>query len=208
MSNTEMMRKVIVMESKDITYDDVRKNVIPKKVEEKLLNGVSSTVSDKYANLVMYEDIRSLEESLGEITKFKPDVIIDDYIQLISVGSASLERRFQLEKIMNDYKWICKKENCSAILVSQLNREIERRFDPKPKLSDFAESGVIEQCAESALFVYYPYQYDDEKFSPYSISVIAAKSRYGLTGESTLGFNGNKCRFYNTESKALLESKK
>ena len=165
------------MESESITYDDVRKNEIPKEVEEQLMNGISTTVSDKYANLVMYEDIRSLEESIGEITKFKPDVIIDDYIQLISVGSNALERRFQLEKIMNDYKWICKKENCSAILVSQLNREIERRFDPKPKLSDFAESGVIEQCAESALFVYYSYQYDDEKFSPYSISVIAAKKQ-------------------------------
>ena len=208
MSNTEMMRKVIVMETDNVTYNDVRKNKITKEVEEKITNGVTSQVGDKYSNLIMYEDIRSLEETMAEITKFKPDVIIDDYIQLISVGSDALERRFQLEKIMNDYKWICKKENCSAILVSQLNREIERRFDPKPKLSDFAESGVIEQCAESALFVYYPYQYDDEKFSPYSINVIAAKSRYGLTGESTLGFNGNKCRFYNSESKALLESKK
>ena len=207
MSNTEMMRKLLVMESKDITYDEVRRNKVSKKVEEKLVNGLTTIISDKYSNLTMYDDIRSLEESMAEVTKFKPDVIIDDYIQLVSV-SGTIERRFQLERVMNDYKWICKKENCSAILVSQLNREIERRFDPKPKLSDFAESGVIEQCAESALFVYYPYQYDDEKFSPYSINVIAAKSRYGLTGESTLGFNGNKCRFFNTESEALLEPNK
>ena len=207
MSNTEMMRKLVVMESKDITYDEVRRNKVSKKVEEKLVNGLTTIISDKYSNLTMYDDIRSLEESMAEVTKFKPDVVIDDYIQLVAVSGA-VERRFQLERVMNDYKWICKKENCSAILVSQLNREIERRFDPKPKLSDFAESGVIEQCAESALFVYYPYQYDDEKFSPYSINVIAAKSRYGLTGESTLGFNGNKCRFFNTESEALLEPNK
>ena len=207
MSNTEMMRKLLVMESKDITYDEVRRNKVSKKVEEKLVNGLTTIISDKYSNLTMYDDIRSLEESMAEVTKFKPDVGIDDYIQLVAVSGA-VERRFQLERVMNDYKWICKKENCSAILVSQLNREIERRFDPKPKLSDFAESGVIEQCAESALFVYYPYQYDDEKFSPYSINVIAAKSRYGLTGESTLGFNGNKCRFFNTESEALLEPNK
>lgn len=207
MSNTEMMRKLLVMESKDITYDEVRRNKVSKKVEEKLVNGLTTIISDKYSNLTMYDDIRSLEESMAEVTKFKPDVVIDDYIQLVAVSGA-VERRFQLERVMNDYKWICKKENCSAILVSQLNREIERRFDPKPKLSDFAESGVIEQCAESALFVYYPYQYDDEKFSPYSINVIAAKSRYGLTGESTLGFNGNKCRFFNTESEALLEPNK
>jgi replicative DNA helicase len=207
MSNTEMMRKLLVMESKDITYDEVRRNKVSKKVEEKLVNGLTTIISDKYSNLTMYDDIRSLEESMAEVTKFKPDVVIDDYIQLVAVSGA-VERRFQLERVMNDYKWICKKENCSAILVSQLNREIERRFDPKPKLGDFAESGVIEQCAESALFVYYPYQYDDEKFSPYSINVIAAKSRYGLTGESTLGFNGNKCRFFNTESEALLEPNK
>ena len=207
MSNTEMMRKLLVMESKDITYDEVRRNKVSKKVEEKLVNGLTTIISDKYSNLTMYDDIRSLEESMAEVTKFKPDVVIDDYIQLVAVSGA-VERMFQLERVMNDYKWICKKENCSAILVSQLNREIERRFDPKPKLSDFAESGVIEQCAESALFVYYPYQYDDEKFSPYSINVIAAKSRYGLTGESTLGFNGNKCRFFNTESEALLEPNK
>ena len=207
MSNTEMMRKLLVMESKDITYDEVRRNKVSKKVEEKLVNGLTTIISDKYSNLTMYDDIRSLEESMAEVTKFKPDVVIDDYIQLVAVSGA-VERRFQLERVMNDYKWICKKENCSAILVSQLNREIERRFDPKPKLSDFAESGVIEQCAESALFVYYPYQYDDEKFSPYSINVIAAKSRYGLTGESTLGFNGNKCSFFNRASEAFLEPNK
>jgi len=88
-------------------------------------------------------------------------------------------------------------------LVSQLNREIERRFEPKPKLSDFAESGVIEQTAEAAVFVYYPYHLNDEEFSPYSSTLIIAKARYGITGENTLGFNGNRCKFYLSESKAM-----
>jgi len=202
MNNTEMMRKLIVLESGDITYDDIRENEIKENNKKKLKNGVINSIASKYKKLKMFDRLRYLEDALGEITKFKPDVVIDDYIQLIQMPS-NLERRFQLENIMNEYKWICKKENCSAILVSQLNREIERRYDPKPKLSDFAESGVIEQTAEAAIFVYYPYQYDDEKFSPYSVSIISAKARYGLTGESTVGFNGNKCKFYNTETDAL-----
>ena len=111
MSNTEMMRKLLVMESKDITYDEVRRNKVSKKVEEKLVNGLTTIISDKYSNLTMYDDIRSLEESMAEVTKFKPDVVIDDYIQLVAVSGA-VERRFQLERVMNDYKWICKKENC------------------------------------------------------------------------------------------------
>ena len=202
MNNTEMMRKLIVLESPDITYDSIRENEISDEYKTILKNGIIEKLGKKYKKLKMFDSLKTLEESSAEITKFKPDVIVDDYIQLIHMPS-NLERRFQLEIIMNDYKWICKKENCSAILVSQLNREIERRFDPKPKLSDFAESGVIEQTAEAAIFVYYPYQYDDEKFSPYSVNLISAKARYGLTGEGTVGFNGNKCKFYNTESEAL-----
>lgn len=202
MNNTEMMRKLIVLEHPEITYDSIRENEISDKYKEILQNGIAGTLGKKYKKLKMFDNLKTLEEAKAEITKFKPDVVVDDYIQLIHMPS-NLERRFQLEIIMNDYKWICKKENCSAILVSQLNREIERRFDPKPKLSDFAESGVIEQTAEAALFVYYPYQYDDEKFSPNAVNIISAKARYGLCGEASVGFNGNKCKFYDTEAEAL-----
>ena len=206
MNNIEMMRKIFVMESKNLTYDKLRKNDIDEESKEIVQNGVSDLIKNKYKNLIMFDDVKTIEDSMAQVTKIKPDVIIDDYIQLISVQN-SKERRFQIEKIMLDYKWICKKENCSAILVSQLNREIERRFEPKPKLSDFAESGVIEQTAESAVFVYYPYHLNDEEFSPYSSTLIVAKARYGVTGENNLGFNGNRCKFYLSESKAMTDSR-
>ena len=202
MNNVEMMRKIFVMESENLTYDKLRKNEVDEKSKKVVQNGMAQLIKDKYKNLIMFDDVKTIEESMAEVTKIKPDVIIDDYIQLIGVAG-SLERRFQIERIMTDYKWICKKENCSAILVSQLNREIERRFEPKPKLSDFAESGVIEQTAEAAVFVYYPYHLNDEEFSPYSSTLIIAKARYGITGENTLGFNGNRCKFYLSESKAM-----
>ena len=77
----------------------------------------------------MYDNIRKLSEAMLEISRYKPDVVLDDYIQLIQVDDIE-ERRFQIEAIMHEYKWICKKENCSAILVSQLNREIEKKNRP------------------------------------------------------------------------------
>ena len=98
-----------------------------------------------------FDDIRSLDDCIREINKGKPDVVIDDYIQLIDVGQGYKDRRFEIEKIVQDYKWAVKQNNCSAILVSQLNRDIEKRFDPRPRMSDYAESGVIEQTAESAI---------------------------------------------------------
>ena len=95
-----------------------------------------------------------------------------------------------------------KQNNCSAILVSQLNRDIEKRFDPRPRMSDYAESGVIEQTAESAMFVFYGYNFDSDKYNRYKSEVIVAKSRYGTIGTYPMGFNGNKCKFYNDHKEA------
>tara|TARA_Y100000310_G_scaffold277698_1_gene295645 strand:- start:187 stop:1518 length:1332 start_codon:yes stop_codon:yes gene_type:complete len=194
MSNEEVMKKIIIMESKDIEYSKIRKNKLTDEeiTEVELL---SENIDKKYENLIMYDNIRKLSESMLEISRYKPDIVLDDYIQLIQVDNIE-ERRFQIESIMYEYKWICKKENCSAILVSQLNREIEKRIDPKPRLSDFAESGVIEQTAETAIMPFYGWNFDNESHDKYEIEIIVPKSRYGTIGTYVMGFNGNRCKFY------------
>ena len=194
MSNEEVMKKIIIMESKDIEYSKIRKNKLTDEeiTEVELL---SESIDKKYENLIMYDNIRKLSEAMLEISRYKPDVVLDDYIQLIQVDDIE-ERRFQIESIMYEYKWICKKENCSAILVSQLNREIEKRIDPKPRLSDFAESGVIEQTAETAIMPFYGWNFDNESHDRYEIEIIVPKSRYGTIGTYVMGFNGNRCKFY------------
>ena len=85
-----------------------------------------------------------------------------------------------------------------TILVSQLNRNIEQRVDPIPKMSDLAESGSIEQTAENIIFVYYDYKvrFDASEYGPDRNQLIAAKVRYGTSGSLTMGFNGDKCLFY------------
>ena len=194
MSNEEVMKKIIVMESKDIEYTTIRKSELNedqlKEIEDLIVH-----IDEKYKNLIMYDNIRKLSEAMLEISRYKPDVVVDDYIQLVQVDNID-ERRFQIESIMYEYKWICKKENCSAILVSQLNREIEKRIDPKPRLSDFAESGVIEQTAETAIMPFYGWNFDSESYNKYEMEIIVPKSRYGKVGTYVMGFNGNRCKFY------------
>jgi len=194
MSNEEVMKKIIVMESKDIEYTTIRKSELSED-QLKDIEVLITHIDEKYKNLIMYDNIRKLSEAMLEISRYKPDVIVDDYIQLVQVDDID-ERRFQIESIMHEYKWICKKENCSAILVSQLNREIEKRIDPKPRLSDFAESGVIEQTAETAIMPFYGWNFDSESYNRYEMEVIVPKSRYGRVGTYVMGFNGNRCKFY------------
>jgi replicative DNA helicase len=196
MSNTEMLKKIIVMKSKSLSYFKVRKNEC-NNGEMKTIEKVVNQISNDYKNLIMYDDIRTLDQSMREIYRYKPDVVIDDYIQLISVEGKK-DRRFEIEDIMQEYKWMCKQIDCSALLLSQLNREIERRIDPKPRMSDYAESGVIEQTAETALFVFYGYNFDSDRYDQYTSELISSKTRYGQTGSYTMGFNGDRCKFYNS----------
>jgi replicative DNA helicase len=196
MSNTEMLKKIIVMKSKSLSYFKVRKNEC-NNGEMKTIEKVVNQISNEYKNLIMYDDIRTLDQSMREIYRYKPDVVIDDYIQLISVEGKK-DRRFEIEDIMQEYKWMCKQIDCSALLLSQLNREIERRIDPKPRMSDYAESGVIEQTAETALFVFYGYNFDSDRYDQYTSELISSKTRYGQTGSYTMGFNGDRCKYYNS----------
>ncbi len=195
MSSTEVLKKITVMESPNLLYKHIRRNEIDgdRKTE---FERISDIIKDKYKNLIIYENIRTLSETVREIQKHKPDVVVDDYIQLINVEGVTEARRFEIEKIMQEYKWTCKSENYSAILISQLNREIERRIDPRPRMSDYAESGVIEQTAESAMFIFYGYNFDHERYNQYQSEVIIAKCRYGKVGTYKIGFNGNRCKYY------------
>jgi replicative DNA helicase len=113
------------------------------------LDRVRKKILDKYneGNFVMFDNIRDFSSSAIEVKKFKPDIIFDDYIQLIALES-KLDRRFQIEKLVNDYKWMAKEQKAAVILASQLNRNVEYRGNGgRPQLSDLAESGAIEQVA-------------------------------------------------------------
>ena len=204
MSNTEMLRKLIVLESKSLLYGNIRRGEIEGLEDQ--IDKAEKTIKKKYKNLIMYDDIRTLEDGIAEISKHKPDIVIDDYIQLITMDD-NKDRRFQIEKIMQEYKWVAKKENCSALLLSQLNREIERRIDPYPRMSDYAESGVIEQTVENALFVFYGYNFDHENYDMYESEIISCKTRYGVVGGYKVGFAGNRCGFYATRDQAVKDLK-
>jgi len=98
---------------------------------------------------------------------------------------------------MNEYKWLAKTHQIVPILISQLNRDIEKRIDPIPKMSDLAESGSIEQVAENVFFVYYDYKvnYENSELGKNKTQIVAAKVRYGENRKLVFGFDGNKVSF-------------
>ena len=83
--------------------------------------------------------------------------------------------------------------------MSQLNRELEREKNRKPRLSDLRESGAIEQDADVVGLLYKPSSDDeetgssDEEAAP--VNLLIAKQRNGPTGDVNLTFLKSYTRF-------------
>ena len=202
--NAELFKKIICLESQQLSYSKVSKNVF----EEQDLAFINSTIEQikgKYAKdkFLMFDNVKDFAASSSEVKKFKPDIIFDDYIQLIACDSRQDQRRLQIEQLVNDYKWLAKETDAVVVLASQLNRMIERAGTRgkalMPQLSDLAESGAIEQVAENVFFSYYDYKVRGEAGKGRNILTIdAGKVRYGDSGNVDLGYDGDKCKIHNS----------
>jgi len=145
------------------------------------------------------------------------DVIIIDYLQLMTVGGSKAQgnREQEISTISRSLKSIAKELNVPVIALSQLSRAVETRSTSKrPMLSDLRESGAIEQDADIVSFIYRPQYYQIEEWEDGSpceneAEIIIAKHRNGSLDEVRLRFIGELAKFANKEqgSTMIMESK-
>ena len=206
--NSELLKKLLTLESGKLSYGMVRKGIF-EQGDLQELEYIKDKMTGWYAKekFVMFDHIRDFSSTASEIRKFKPDVVFDDYLQLIQPHGKFDQRRLQLEQLVNDYKWVAKENKCAVVLASQLNRAIETRPDPIPQLSDLAESGAIEQVAENVFFVFYPHKVTPDKSQDNLIEIRAAKVRYGETGKCVFGFDGDKAKMYGSLEELVDEKR-
>ena len=205
MPNSEVMKKFICMHDPSISYRSLRFGVVNKFMKiriEKALKELEELFKDK---LFMYDNIRDFATSSKELRRIKPDVVMDDYVQLIKPLNTSNDRRLQIEQVVNDYKWMAKSYNMVVLLVSQLNRDIDHRADPVPRMSDLSEGGSLEQTAEMILFCYYEYKvkYDAASLGDLGYKIILGKNRYGINRSMNCGFFGDACTITSTYEEAI-----
>ena len=133
------------------------------------------------------------------------DLVIIDYLQLMSTGRRSDNRVQEISEITRNLKVLAKELNVPVICLSQLSRASEQRADHRPKLSDLRDSGSIEQDADIVLFLYREGYYDREEenanaaIDQNSGECIVAKNRHGEMNTVKLHWQGGFMRFMGVE---------
>jgi replicative DNA helicase len=124
------------------------------------------------------------------------DLIVVDYLQLMSGGARRTESRQQeVSQISRELKGLAKELNVPLIALSQLSRAAETRTDHRPQLSDLRESGAIEQDADVVGFIYREEYYNSTDENANKAEIIIAKQRNGPTGTVELAFIKEFTRF-------------
>ena len=123
------------------------------------------------------------------------DMILIDYLQLMSGSAGSDNRQQEVSEISRSIKALAKEMECPVIALSQLSRAPEQRADHRPMLSDLRESGSIEQDADVVMFLYRDEYYHPDSDRKNIGEVIIAKNRHGETGSVELVWLGEIQKF-------------
>ncbi len=123
------------------------------------------------------------------------DMIILDYLQLMTLPDKSENRVNEIASITRQLKSLAKELDIPIIALSQLNRSLEQRNDKRPFLSDLRESGSIEQDADVVMFIYRDDVYNPNSEDKNIAEINIAKHRNGPTGTAKLTFLSHCTRF-------------
>lgn len=127
----------------------------------------------------------------------KLDLIVVDYMQLMSGSKKTESRQQEVSQISRELKSLAKEMNVPIIALSQLSRAPEARNPPRPMMSDLRESGSIEQDADVVAFIYREDYYKPSEENAGVAELLISKQRNGPTGTVRLAFLKEFTRFEN-----------
>ncbi len=207
MAKEQLVQRLLCMEGR-INSKRLRTGFLAKDEFLKL-----QPAADKLTNAEIYIDdsgnvgiLELRSKAKRHATQKSLDLIIIDYLQLMS-GRGKLEsRQLEIAEISRSIKGLARQLQIPILALSQLSREAERDEGGTPKLSHLRESGAIEQDADVVMMLSRPAPFKrgrggepdddmDESFDDRKVTLTIAKQRNGPTGSVDLLFDKDIQRF-------------
>lgn len=127
----------------------------------------------------------------------KLDLVVMDYVQLMSVSSQFIPARSQeIALISRRLKQLALQLKIPVIALAQVNRESTKGTDKRPTMAHIKDSGALEQDADIILFVHRETYHGNDEGKD---ELIVAKNRRGMPGTIEVGVDLQNNRFYDLE---------
>lgn len=192
----------------DILLEKIRSGTL----DDSDFNRITTTTSKLMKANMIIDDTPglSISEIMSRARRIKRSrglsLIVVDYLQLMSGDGKN--RVEEISAISRGMKLMAKELKVPVIALSQLNRELEKRANRRPIMSDLRESGAIEQDADIIIMLYRDEVYDENTTYKGLAECIFVKHRNGQTGMDTLVFDGAKSRFRSSDVRIVKTEQK
>ncbi|WP_323847578.1 MAG: replicative DNA helicase [Phytoplasma sp.] len=200
MSNEQLGSRMLSSESQishkkiQLGFLNEEEKKILKMASSKNLHNLNIFFNDSASASIL--DIRAQCRKMKNQNKL--EFVIVDYLQLIGkVNKQNFKsfynRQEEIADISKSLKQMARELKIPVLALSQLSREVEKREDKRPILSDLRDSGSIEQDADIVMFLYRPHYYNKEAQTQLSdlgyTELIISKNRQGSVGIKKFHFN-------------------
>jgi replicative DNA helicase len=213
MSSIQLVNRLIIAET-DIPGDKIRNGRLSeeewKQLDTRIKKLVQAPIFIDDTPAISIFELRAKCRRL--MAQHKLDLVIVDYLQLMSGPENAGSREQEVSNISRSLKSIAKELNVPIIALSQLNRSVEMRGGSKrPLLSDLRESGAIEQDADMVVFIHRQEKFgipafDDGSSTKGIAEIILAKNRNGPVDDVRLRFREEKAQFVDLDEFDFEES--
>lgn len=198
-SSNEMSAKMLSSLGK-INLQYVKTGKLVEDDWERLTNAVgwlskSKLIVDESKRLTITELCNIVKATKEEYPNLS--LVVIDYLQLIFSNKISDNKTEELSSISRDLKILAMELNITILAASQLNRNLEQRYNKRPNMSDFRGSGTLEEDADIVIFIYRDEVYNEDSEMKGIAEIIIAKQRGGPIGTIRLTFSGKYSRFDN-----------
>ena len=196
MSKEQLVNRLLAMEShvdaQSLRTGNLRDEDWTRLVEGADIIGRSRLIIDDTPGI-------SISELRSRCRRYKLEfgiqVVMIDYLQLMSGSGRSDSRQQEISDISRSLKALARELDVPVIALSQLSRAVEQRPDHRPMLSDLRESGAIEQDADVVMFIYRDDYYHKDSERKDIAEIIIAKQRNGPIGTIELVWLPQYTRF-------------
>ncbi|MDY0098464.1 MAG: replicative DNA helicase [Bacteroidales bacterium] len=202
MSSIQLVNRLIIAEA-DISGEKIRNGRLNeeewKQLDSRIKKLVQAPIFIDDTPAISIFELRAKCRRL--MAQHKLDIVIVDYLQLMSGPENAGSREQEVSNISRSLKSIAKELNVPILALSQLNRSVEMRGGTKrPLLSDLRESGAIEQDADMVVFIHRQDKFGIPTFEDGSSTkgiaeIILAKNRNGPVDDVRLKFREERAQF-------------